>query len=785
MSTTINLGRVQGYSAYEVAVQQGYVGTRDQWLASLKGEKGDTGDTGETGATGPQGPQGEQGEPAVAIENYVTVEADSQTTAATDVLPETGSADTVYRVANWNGAQYDDTAYTEYGWYNSAYKMLATRTPGIDDEPTENSANLVKSGGVAAKITELGQIEDNEEYIQASLDEDYKILEGIKKEGTKVINLPVEIEGVRHEVTDRLDFVSATVDNNYKILEAFNSNGEKFVGKFDEATEAMIRQLMPSIATNETIRIPLVDSNFTSPIPVVITGVKGSETAKYDFSIPLGTDAFNIRVKFKVTDNLLNQQKNARILKLGNVVINTSFANLYQYSTQVVYEGNTVTMLWPDFDGGVKYGDGSYMLGQYAFYIKYTGNEDGASVENDGEKLILKRGSITTEFPFSTYDTVSSLYDALKLLPDIEIDYKEVEGRTTDQLAVFPETQIKLTCYTRTNGVPTSEIQEYVDTPPLFIPYAIDDSWHQIEVVKIGNTVFASCDGATNAFEYSDSYDYSTLTLGDGNKMIFKDVVLSLNSSEDAEFYENGNRIVSSVNPAIIIFECHGIYNGTISESSEAPDNMATSTDRLYYVFGRMKSMGYVPVSIHDIGEFYAGNIELPKRCFSIIFDDFRWENCLNAAYRKVFRELGVYPALSIITDRNLPIIHNGSEITKKEAAEICLRNDFSLLSHTRNHKAIDCLRLSTLISEFTQNIYSADNCLVDGMVLVYPYGLDGSTSKYSLSTMKWLGYSLGIDVAVANTNYRSNLRGTDQYKLIRVEIGIRTSLDVIFNKII
>lgn len=106
---------------------------------NLKGEKGDT------------------GEPAVAVENHVTVEATAQTTAATDVLPATGDADTVYRVANWDGTQYDDTAYTEYGWYNGAYKQLATRAPGIDNEPTANSNNLVKSGGVAAQLSQLGQ----------------------------------------------------------------------------------------------------------------------------------------------------------------------------------------------------------------------------------------------------------------------------------------------------------------------------------------------------------------------------------------------------------------------------------------------------------------------------------------------------------------------------------------------------------------------------------------------------------------------------------------------------
>ena len=37
----VDLGRVVGLSAYEVAVQNGYVGTEAQWVASLKGEQGD------------------------------------------------------------------------------------------------------------------------------------------------------------------------------------------------------------------------------------------------------------------------------------------------------------------------------------------------------------------------------------------------------------------------------------------------------------------------------------------------------------------------------------------------------------------------------------------------------------------------------------------------------------------------------------------------------------------------------------------------------------------------
>ena len=48
----------QGLSAYQVAQKDGFVGTEQEWLASLKGEKGDIG---EIGPIGPQGPQGERG----------------------------------------------------------------------------------------------------------------------------------------------------------------------------------------------------------------------------------------------------------------------------------------------------------------------------------------------------------------------------------------------------------------------------------------------------------------------------------------------------------------------------------------------------------------------------------------------------------------------------------------------------------------------------------------------------------------------------------------------------
>ena len=53
---------VDGKSAYEIAVDEGFEGTEEEWLASLKGEKGDKGDPGTPGADGQPGKDGADGQ---------------------------------------------------------------------------------------------------------------------------------------------------------------------------------------------------------------------------------------------------------------------------------------------------------------------------------------------------------------------------------------------------------------------------------------------------------------------------------------------------------------------------------------------------------------------------------------------------------------------------------------------------------------------------------------------------------------------------------------------------
>lgn len=61
---------VDGKSAYELAVENGFVGTEGQWLASLVGAPGAKGDKGDPGDPGADGADGADGPPIVEISSY-------------------------------------------------------------------------------------------------------------------------------------------------------------------------------------------------------------------------------------------------------------------------------------------------------------------------------------------------------------------------------------------------------------------------------------------------------------------------------------------------------------------------------------------------------------------------------------------------------------------------------------------------------------------------------------------------------------------------------------------
>ena len=154
-----------------------------------------------------------------------------------DALPNPGVARTIYR-------KYGGSSYTDY-MYDSSDLItpipLATYDNAIDDEPTPNSDNLVKSGGIANKY---GFDINSQEYIKVITDGEGKLLFCIKTDGSiewyKGIPIPIA-EALSNKVTEEAgkslidddyiqevennEYIKIIIDGDGKVLAGFKSDG--------------------------------------------------------------------------------------------------------------------------------------------------------------------------------------------------------------------------------------------------------------------------------------------------------------------------------------------------------------------------------------------------------------------------------------------------------------------------------------------------------------------------------------------------------------------------------
>ena len=63
--------------------------------------------------------------------SFFTYEATDETTKATDVLPPSGNINNVYRLSNWNGIEYDPSAFSEYAWNGKRWILLSVKNNSL------------------------------------------------------------------------------------------------------------------------------------------------------------------------------------------------------------------------------------------------------------------------------------------------------------------------------------------------------------------------------------------------------------------------------------------------------------------------------------------------------------------------------------------------------------------------------------------------------------------------------------------------------------------------------
>ena len=567
-----------------------------------------------------------------------------------------------------------------------------------------------------------------------------------------------------------------------------------------------INQELESITTGHIYSL----GDFTGNIPLNVNLNSGiiSESAHVSVNTVL-KDSFNIRFKFKLNEDVYKEQQDKVLLRFKNLntgvntdVIKIITSKLKQYTTTFTDEdGSQSTAYHPVLEGGLRFiptyrdiADGSIKkqnIGNYAFCVGYTGSPtDSVSLENDGSRLILRVNGTVTNYDFSQYRTVSKLYDALSDNPLLDVDFNELQGRETSELAVFEETKLTTKFYGRTSGSTSTQREYYYDAAKLHIPYSMNNEWHQVEIVAIDGVCYACVDGYHQTFDFA-SRGETELVFGYNCEAKFKDVEICMDDKRDAEIVNafwgvvNGtprktNILVSSVNPYIVCYMSHHMINRPSHKATPSEiANLYISSDMLQRMASEFSKKGYVAKSVDEIIAYLDGNTDsFPKKSYTFIFDDYDFENYLDAKNRSVFTRNGMKPSLAIITNVNNDVEHNGENISTKEAINIGKNCGFGHISHTHTHRNIESRKFSDMENDFKGDMYGGDNFGIDSNIVVFPYG---SYNAYALNTMRFLGMKAGFQT-ITGMPIR---RYCNKYNLGRVAAEFKTGIENILDSIV
>lgn len=230
-------------------------------------------------------------------QKYVSFIATNETTDVTDLLPNTGAADTIYRVGNWNGTQYTDSVFSEYTWNGSTYIKLSTKSQiGEVYDISANHANTkyadlasalgtngdnipptLRSGGMSIKFV---QSYDNK-YVQYRLMSDTfnTILanwQGVDDEPTAGSDNLVKSRGVSKCLTKEVQItdVARTLSNAKLVLTSnvFESSDSTDVVFFNVGVNKEFK--VSGICSTNTVLCGLVNNvaPFVEPWSIVQSG---------------------------------------------------------------------------------------------------------------------------------------------------------------------------------------------------------------------------------------------------------------------------------------------------------------------------------------------------------------------------------------------------------------------------------------------------------------------------------------------------------------------------------
>lgn len=437
--------------------------------------------------------------------------------------------------------------------------------------------------------------------------------------------------------------------------------------------------------------------------------------------------------------------------------------------------------------------------GNMAFWIQYTGETASSSSDvtcsfSNGTVTVAhsSTGTVIGSISYQPTDSVDTLINLLNTIEGISCGAVETTGHICSELLISEEDVTFNLWKTYTN----SNNETKYDYPKIDIYYAHDKNWHTCEIiVDIENEVsYVAFDGQTvrayiNLNATESQYIEIGGAYGDTETPIrVRNLEIDYGSFGDAEIVQSKTppytgvlaQLISKHNPRLLIYEGHGVDIG-VDVNAPYSDDMAVTTDRLNRVFTALREKGYVPVTWQQIIDWKLSGGKLPKRCFNIMMDDWRFENYVDYDKRRPFEKFNVKPGLAVVSSTKAlsdTMEINGKEYAVADIVRMTMTAGWYPCSHTTNHRRNTDVAPSELDELLKVDVLDCNALGIYSDIIVYPYG---AFNTWIGNAVNRSSFKLGVNIVI-NTY---NCKMTNNANFGRVEIGTRQSLDDVLAPIV
>ena len=671
--------------------------------------------------------------------------------------------------------QSSNNKYVQYRLMSNTFNTNIANWQGVDDEPTAESDNLIKSGGVykeiSQKVSKNGEgitivsDDSNTFYITDSIGHVIAKIDATGIHSPNINDISENLSSLSTDVTTLANLVASIFDAEVENI--FSDDSDNFLVIDNKGYIGLkvsnrgVEGVFLNTNTGEVIKNDLRKQNNLAPV----IGNYGADNAVYKLS--KFSNVFRVAFDFRLNDNINVIGTDKPFVRLvGTNIKDVKPIHAVPTDLLVSRNGETYTAVSQviGFNSGFNICGTSFVrspftskpiVGDTAFSMWLKGNFNEES-DFPTEQEVLERASwlsshSTAKIVFSNdtfsvqgvsenainvsikdgnvYKSLGAFYDDLVSALGDYFVFKKLRlsaSKTTADLLQFGELKLVSNYWQQTNKASTSLSYNY-DSFPVSIPLAIDETLHTVEIIGSDGNVWISVDG--QFVKYSDTLTeiYIGGTETESGLITCSNLEYNNGSLGDA-IIDNNYGIVSSRTPRVV-----GVMQHLIEDKYEGEtltQEYYSSVSRMLDIFRMLENRGYTILTLNDVCLWLSGRKSVPTRSiFFLATTNPTYDKFLNDLLsRRIWTGSSVPFIIGSIINTDVTSAGGVDELFKQVISARAIGVDY--ITHLYDHDVYPDYKNSLILQ---QELYKLIRlCIASGIdTRMYSYGWSCNSVNY------------------------------------------------------